>query len=200
MAGYYRCVRLSSRTKRGREIMASTGREVGNEALAANLGFRSRFCIASSEFQTWAIPRRVTPRFAQAPFHGLMTGTPVRAKSATFRVTMERRWRNAVAAIKASTAGKVEVISALSRPHSSATDASTGNTLPANQAGSSISNHVPIRSRRRPEGSFSTPLRISPSVNALTKRASETVASNHSTTCGAGFGFVNSDKAQVSTR
>ncbi len=109
-------------------------------------------------------------QFDQALFHGLIMETPVRVKSATFRVTTERRWRNAVAAIKASTAGKVDAACALSRPHSSATAASTGRTLSSNQAGSSNSSQVPILSRRRPAGNFSTPLRISPRLKALRKR------------------------------
>ncbi len=125
--------------------------------------------------------------------------TPVTAKSASLRVTTVRRWQEAVAAIRPSTAGTLRD-RATRRPHSSATLASTERTRSSNQRGNAVSSHPTIRARWRPPSIFSMPLRISPSVRTLMNRVSGFAASNQSRTKHGGLGLVNSESVQVSIR
>ena len=140
-------------------------------------------------------PVSLTPHAVQ----GFSSSTPVAAKSASLRVTTVRRWCNAVAAIRLSIVG-IFSGRAMRRPHSSATAISTGRTRSSNQAGSSVSSHAAIRSRRWLGASFVTPLRISPKVRTLTNSTLEGAASNQPATRGDGFGLTSSDNAHVSIR
>ena len=135
----------------------------------------------------------------QPSFQGVIRSTPVAAKSVSLRVTTARRCRRAVAAIKPSIAGMFPG-RAMRRPHSPATPASIGRTRSSNQSGRSVSSHATIRARRRPSGSFSIPLRISPNVRTLTNKVSGGAASNHSDTCCEGRGLTSSERMHVSTR
>lgn len=135
--------------------------------------------------------------------HGSITSGTILAKSRTFRVTTTNECANAVAAISASTTGRVRPerpAAARSAPHRSVTSSSTSTSRPSKRSERSSRSQPSSRSRRRPGSSRSTPSRSSPSVMTDRWTRSSSTSSSQRTTFGSGTGFVHSDTTFVSSR
>lgn len=152
--------------------------------------------IGKAEESRFTAPSVLAAPASPAP--GIETPSTRSAKLRTLQVTRPRPCCAAVAPNSLSIAGTRRPAAAIRHPQQSPTRLSTGKLRPLKNGGNSISSQSSSALRRSDAARLSTPLRNSPSVNALRKRAEAGRRTHHSTRPRLGvlrpFAFGESDQ------